>query len=285
MTLGPQFRARHRSVCDDEAVNAGARRHVDQGGQRSIVHVGRDLEQDRGAPARLGGRGVACVSDARKQIGQRLGSLQVAQAGRVRRRDVDGEVGSERREQAHAGDVVEDAIVAVAIGSDIDADDAWTPGAAVEAFRHRLMPLIVEAEPVDESPIGCEPKEARARVAVLRQRRDRSDLDEAEAEAEHRVGRLRILVETRGKTDGIGELESERTHREPRVARHGRRPRMQMTCSADGRAMRPLRIEEPQRTRDLIECAQAMSAGKACSPLGPSGSLSTRRTAKSGKRE
>ena len=69
-----------------------------------IVEVGRDLEEERRAPAALLRGCGARLVDALQQLGQRLAALQVAQARRVRRGDVDGEVGGDRREEPHAGD-------------------------------------------------------------------------------------------------------------------------------------------------------------------------------------
>ncbi len=103
-------------------------------------------------------------------------------------------------------------------------------GARGEPAQHGVGAFAVEAEPVDHALVGMEPEQARARIAGLRQRRHRADLDEAEAEPQQRVGHLGMLVEARRHADRIGEIEAEGTHREPRIVR--RRPRKRRELAA-----------------------------------------------------
>ena len=84
------------------------------------------------------------------------------------------------------------------------------------------MSLARKAETVDHRLIGGEAKEARARIALLRQRRDRAYLGKTEAKAEDRIGNFAILVEARRKAKRIWEIETECLDREARVV--GRRP-------------------------------------------------------------
>src|SRR5262245_44308456 len=72
--------------------------------------------------------------------------------------------------------------------------------------------LVIEAEAVYDGLIALEPEKARFWISRLRPRRDGTDLDEAKAEAQQGIRYLRVLVETGGKTDRVGELESEGTH-------------------------------------------------------------------------
>src|SRR3546814_2814410 len=53
-----------------------------------------------------------------------------------------------------------------------------------------------------------QPEQPRTRIALLRQRGQRADLDEAEAEVRHRVRDAGVLVETRRDADGIGKGET-----------------------------------------------------------------------------
>ena len=58
-------------------------------------------------------------------------------------------------------------------------------------------------------------EEARPRIARLRTRRDRPDLEEAEAERGERIDVLAVLVEPGGEPDRVRELEPHRLDREP----------------------------------------------------------------------
>src|SRR3546814_5423688 len=66
-----------------------------------------------------------------------------------------------------------------------------------------------------------QPEQPRTRIALLRQRGQRADLDEAEAEVRHRVRDAGVLVETRRDADGIGKGET----REP-ASEHRARQRL-----------------------------------------------------------
>ena len=214
--------------------------------------IGRDLDQDRcrsGFPADAGAR----VDHARGQLVEHVCLLQVAQAGRVGRRDVDGEIAHHRREHLDQLHIVGDAVGAVLVGADIDADDAALIRTRREPAQHRVGALAVEAEPVDDALVARQPKHARARIASLRPRRHGADLDEAEAELEQCIGHLGVLVEPRRHPDRIREIESEGAHRKPRIVRHqldeGRDLQRQ-----DGEPVRVLGIEQAQqRPRELFE--------------------------------
>ena len=71
-----------------------------------------------------------------------------------------------------------------------------------------LVPFIVEAEPVDDRPVGGKPENARLRIAGLRQRRHRADLGEAEAERQQRVRHFAVLVVAGRHAERIGEVEA-----------------------------------------------------------------------------
>jgi hypothetical protein len=77
---------------------------------------------------------------------------------------------------------------------------------------HGGRSLVVETQPIDDSLIALETKQARSRIAGLGPRRNRSDLDETKAKSEQRVRNLCILVKACRKTDGIRKFESEGTH-------------------------------------------------------------------------
>ena len=155
-------------------------------------------------------------------------------------------------------------------------------GAGIEPRRHGLMAFVVEAEPVDDGAIGGEAKEPRARIACLRQRRDRADLDEAEARGEHRVGHFGVLVEARRKADRIRKGKPKHVHREAGIGLRDRRSSKPLRRRRDRQPVRPLRIEQAQHSRGAIGKAHAISSGKMCAPPAASGSACTPRTAEIG---
>ena len=116
--------ARDRRVADDQPVEPGIERHGGDILGVALTQVGRDLHRDRHAPgAALDERRARGVqrADQALQIGARL---QVTQARRVGRGDVDRDVVDPVAHRLETGDVIGDRVGAVAVGADIDADDA-----------------------------------------------------------------------------------------------------------------------------------------------------------------
>ena len=271
-----------RGIADDHAVDPARARDPHDVVELAEREIGRDLDQHRrrsGFPADAGAR----VDHARDQLVEHFCLLQVAQAGRVGRRDVDGEIAHHRRERLDQLHIVGDAVGAVLVGADIDADDAALIRTRREPAQHRVGALAVEAEPVDHGLVARQPKHARARIARLRPRRHGADLDEAEAEPEQCIGHLGMLVEPRRHPDRIGEIEAEGAHRKPRIVRHqldeGRDLQRQ-----DGEPVRVLGIEQAQqRPRELVEQADhGVSSGNTCRPSASSRSGFAHSTAASG---
>jgi hypothetical protein len=100
---------------------------------------------------------------------------------------------------------------------------------------------------------AARPEEARPRVALLRKRRHRADLDEAEAQAEHRAGYRAVLVEAGRQSDGIGKAETEHVHMEARIGGLQGRAKPAASGSTDSEVVRALRIEEPQHLCGAVE--------------------------------
>ena len=96
--------ARDRGVRGDDAVEAELEREVGDRVDVGVGEVGRDLDEQRDAAHRRGE--VARGAHRGEQRAQLVDRLQVAQAGRVRRADVDDEVVGERRERLRAARVV-----------------------------------------------------------------------------------------------------------------------------------------------------------------------------------
>ena len=224
----------------------------------------------------------ARVDHAGEQIVEQLALLQVAQAGRVGRRDVDREVARHRREGLDQAHIVGDAVGAVLVGPHIDPDQAAGAGARRQPRQHRLRAFAVEAEPVDDALVGRQPEQARARIAGLRPRRHGADLDEAEAEPQQRVRHLAMLVEAGRHADRIGKIEAEDPHRKPRSSA-GAGPRGTSLEALDGQPMGVLGIHEAQqRPGQAVEQADhGASSGKTWRPSAPKGSGTAHSTASS----
>jgi hypothetical protein len=65
------------------------------------------------------------------------------------------------------------------LGPIFDADDP-ARRSAPQPIQRRLLPTIVEAQPVDHRPVLLEPEQPGLRIARLRQGRQRADLGKAE---------------------------------------------------------------------------------------------------------
>src|SRR3546814_6580073 len=77
-----------------------------------------------------------------------------------------------------------------------------------DAPGRRRLPAVVEAHAVDDRAVLDQPEQARARIAGLRQRGQRADLDETEAEMRHRMRDTRVLVETGREAHRVGQGEA-----------------------------------------------------------------------------
>ena len=162
------------------------------------------------APCALGLAAVGLV-DRREDLAERAGRLQVAQAGGVGRADVQGHVvgvAPERRDRAgvvgRRGRGRGDLRLA-----DVHAQrrpaQQLAPLERVELGGGGVGAGVVEAEAVDQGPVVGQAVQARARVALLGQRRDGADLGEAEAQPRPGGGGLGVLVEAGREADRVGE--------------------------------------------------------------------------------
>src|SRR5262249_51948817 len=142
---------------------------------------------------------------------------QVAQARRVGRGDVDGEVAHYRRAGLDQPHIVGTAVLRRLVGADVEPDDAATLRPRGEARQHGGLALAVEAEAVDHRLVGVESEQARPRITDLRARRYGPDLDEAETHTQQRVRHLGVLVETGRDADRVGKAQAEGAHRQSRV--------------------------------------------------------------------
>jgi len=89
--------------------------------------------------------------------------------------------------------IVENTIVGILVGSDIDPDNALL-FTHCETFVSGLMPLIVKPHAIDHRLVFTETKETGLRVARLRARRDRANFAKAEAQVQYLIGNFRIFI-------------------------------------------------------------------------------------------
>ncbi len=204
--------------------------------------------------------------------------LQLAQARGVRRGDVDADVACVGVHRAQAGQVVVDGALVGCVEVPADVKAEYAPALRPEAGARdvgekALDAIVVEAEAVNEGFGLRQPEQAWRRIARLRSRRHGAAFDEAEAQAGQAVDVARILVQSRGETDTIGEAKPHRLDRRRRRARSDalRDPeRCRGIEAGQCGIVRDLRIErEEQRTEERVEHAQ----GRGLEGGGPAGRL------------
>ncbi len=252
------LRAGDRGVADDDPVQPMGDHGLDNGLDLTILKVGRDLQEDRIVAGRAGLQHRPGLGQTAQQFLQRRPGLQGAQARRVGRGDVGGEIVRQPPQAGQAGDIVLDAVGRVLVGPDIGPDIAMAAGAPRQAFGEDLKPLVVEAHAVDHRLVLRQAKQARARIAVLRQGRDSARLDKAEAGGQHGVGHLGVLVEAGGQAHAAAQMHAGQGDRQQRIIRRpvaGPKAGLQRL---DGQAMGVFRIEGVQRPGGQIVQAHAV---------------------------
>ena len=232
-------------LADDHAVDAARAGDLNDIVEFGQAEIGRDLEQHRRIAGALP-HPLARVDHLGQEIVERGGLLQIAQARRVRRRYVDGEIARHRREGLDQLDIIGDAIGGILVGADIDADDAAEMRARRQPPQHRLGAVIVEAHAVDDGFVALQPEQPRPRIAGLRLRRHRADFDKAETQPQQRIRHLGALVEARRHADRIGKIQAEGPHRQFWIVRP-RPDRRQQPQALDRQTVGILRIEPAQQ--------------------------------------
>ena len=138
------------------------------------------------------------------------------------------------------------------------------------------MTVIVEAEPVDHRTRVGEAEDAGLRVALLRKRGHRADLDEAEPEPQRRIRDFGVLVVTRGQSQGVGEGQARDLRAEARIDRPVATRNEAALQRLHRQAMRALGVElEEERAGEPIKTAHRMLPGNTCRPSGPIGRSAT----------
>ena len=195
--------AADRCIGRDDAVEIGRLDHLGNRVHLGFGQVGRELEENRNTGPGAGAFGQHLAEQAL----ERFGGLQVPETRRIGRRDVDRQIVGAIGEAPDAEHEIGDEILAVLVGADIDPDH----GAGAQPFQaleHPVMTLIVEPHAVDHRVVFTDAEQAWARIARLRTRRHRADLDRAETEPGERTGDLGILVETGPHAERIGKIDA-----------------------------------------------------------------------------
>ena len=224
--------ARQRGVDGHQAVGAAFQR---RGGRRLQViarQIRRNLHQQRLGLA--GGRGQAFARgrQRRRQGARSGGRLQIREARRIGRRNVDGDEVRQAVERLETGQVVAFRLGKrrVAVLADVHAHRhsrarrLFVPIAS-QARRHRGCAGAVEAHAVDQRLVGGEAVQARLRIAALRARRDRAHLHEAETEFRQPADGHGVLVQTRGDAQPVREPHAAEQRRRRDARRAGNQPR------------------------------------------------------------
>jgi len=143
----------------------------------------------------------------------------------------------------------------VLVLADVDAEHALE-SACLDVLHQVVDAEIVEAHAVDDGLRRGQAKQTRLRVAWLRTRGDRADLDEAETECRQRLDVRAILVETGGQADGVGEVDAHDLYRlAGRARQQGQQAQpLREVEAGQGQPVRILGIETEQgRSQDGIK--------------------------------
>ncbi len=217
---------------------------------------------------------------------QPVAALQLAQARRVRRRDVDRDVVGQRVERAQAGDIVGDRIGAVAIGADIDAERPGQRAQPLEPGAHRLETVVVEAHPVDQGLLAGRRNRRGFGLPACGRGVTVPTSTKLKPRPKRPGDGLGVLVEARGEAERVGEIEPQEPGPEPgRSGKTTRGPRPDASarianrCAVSGgRSWRPRSSRDPYRSSKggLIQlkiefCFTAIPLHARTAPMGADG--------------
>ena len=146
----------------------------------------------------------------------------------------------------NALDVIGRRILGQLVLADIGADDA-AARSRLQPRGERRQPLTVKTEAVDDAKILVETKQARQRIARLRQWRHAAGFDKAETGSEHRIDHFGMFVKTGSETDRIAEIEMPHPCRQHRIRRYGRTVAESQFERGDGETMRGFRCKQMQQ--------------------------------------
>jgi hypothetical protein len=242
--------ARDGGISGDDRFDLQLHQQCGDGFDLFAREVRRDLHRQRHLPAVRVGEALLLVLERAQKSAQRVGVLQRAQVGGVRRRDVDRHVARVHVDLAQAMQVVVGCALVrrVEVLADVDAQHAAVAGEARarDVADQRIDTLVVEAEAVDQRLRLGQPEHSRLWIARLRARRCRADLDETETERGERIDVRAVLVHPRGEADRIRELDPHRLHRAAARAIRDQAAQAKRMCAIERlerQRVRALRIE------------------------------------------
>ncbi len=263
----------HRVAADggvggDDAVQPRLHDHVHRRQQLVVGEIGREFDQHRHLFARAPGDLIPAGRDPAQKGAQKAALLELAQPGRVGRRNVHRQVVGQRCEDIDQLFVVLRRVVERGglLLADVGADDWPARFAAAQLPGCKCRALAGKTHPVDDRPLLDQPEDPRLRVARLRFRRHGADFDMAETETREPTPPLAVLVVAGSQPDPVGKSQPEgldrfgighrehRGHRRPQT-RHPADPRDR----SERKPVRRLGVEaEEHRTGKWIkDCHQS----------------------------
>ena len=200
------IQGRVRGDNSSDAVLLGGRDDLFQLGERKI---GRDFQQHWFRAS------LIFVTNGAEQLLERFVFLQRAEAGRVRRADVEDNVIGERGQEAERIKIIRHRLFdrRDLRFADVDADGDGRPAAALAQFsqarRDDVGAVVVKPEAVDQRALLWITENARLRIPGLGLRGNGADLDKAKAERGPGGNRDSILVEAGSEADRVWESKPE----------------------------------------------------------------------------
>jgi hypothetical protein len=85
-----------------------------------------------------------------------------------------------------------------------------------------IQPIVIKAQPVDNGALFRQPEYAGPWVALLRARRNRSELDKSEADIQGAFYNLGIFIETGSHAKRVGKMKAETVYGQYGVVRRAR---------------------------------------------------------------
>ena len=163
----------------------------------------------------LHGQVFLALAQCFEQLFERIAELQAAQAGGVRRADVDRDIACVGVDLVQADQVVIHGALdrGIEVLADVDAQHALVLR-RLDPRDQVIDAVIVEAHAVDDRGGLRQAEDARLGVARLRTRGNGADLDETEAQLGEAINGIAVLVQAGRQSHGIGELQAHHLHRQ-----------------------------------------------------------------------
>ena len=254
-------------IRDNHAVNAALAGNAHHIIKIIQCQIRRDFQQNGTASCACADL-VARRQNTREQVIQCLCALQITQARRIGRGNIDGEVAGNTGKAANTQNVIGAAVCRFLIRTQIHPDNSAAP-AVVQPVQGRLMTFIIEAETIDQAGLCWQAEYPWLRIAALRLRCNRADFGKTEAESEQSIRHFGIFVKTGGHAQRIVKMQAKGIDTEARIIFGRPLPRHEFErCQSS--AMRCLRLK-PQQQGLGKGCKafehQAPNSGNRCTPF------------------